>query len=290
MLRRAVASVKAQTISGVSVILINDCSPDELTNTICQELAALPDVTYIRHETNGNLSKARNTGFVAMENSIAIPLDADDTLPPNAVKEILKTFNTYPKTDMVFGDYIVSNPDTGVARIESCGILAHSNGELDVVKLAADWKLLGTSPCRKSLWEKIQGYSIAYGSTVQDVDFWRRALMQGAIGHYTNSVIYEWHRVESGMNANVRESDYLPLRIDSLPFYDRYNPKYALQMRDYIYRYYSARLMAKELQDFLTLEHGNAFSNWQRFKAKLMFFRPFYALLRRCNNLFRFLN
>ncbi len=244
----------------------------------------------MRHQVNGGLSKARNTGFATMTNAIAMPLDADDTLPLTAVEDTLKAFNRCPKADMVFGGYSIINNETGEYVTEYCQDICTTDSMLDAYALAKHWVLMGQSPCKHSLWLAIGGYSHKFTNTVQDVDFWRRAMLYGAKGFFANSVIYNWFRADTGMNANVQESDYLPLRIDSLPFYDRYNPEYALQMRDYIYRYYSARLMAKELQDFLTLEHGNAFSNWQRFKAKLMFFRPFYALLRRCNNLFRFLN
>jgi glycosyltransferase involved in cell wall biosynthesis len=45
LLRRAVASVANQTMQGFSILLINDCSPDALTNAICDELAALDGVT-----------------------------------------------------------------------------------------------------------------------------------------------------------------------------------------------------------------------------------------------------
>lgn len=287
LLRRAMASVHAQSVQGFSITLVNDCSPDALTNAICEELGEAEGVTYIRHESNGGLSKARNTGFAAMTNAIAMPLDADDTLPPNAVADILRTFNAHPEARMVFGGYAIIAPETDASTIESCESISTADAMLDIPALARDWKLLGTSPCKKSLWEAIGGYSLTYASTVQDVDFWRRAFMAGAQGGYTGKVIYHWYRAEGGMNASVREEDYLPLRIDSLPFYDRFNPDYGKEMRQYIYRYYAARLMAPELNAFLQLRHGDNFTVLQRLKARLMHIRPLYVVLRHLHNLVR---
>jgi glycosyltransferase involved in cell wall biosynthesis len=287
LLRRAVASVEAQTAQGFAVILVNDCSPDALTNAICDELALKEGVTYVRHDLNGGLSKARNTGFATMTNTIAMPLDADDTLPPDAVADTIRTFNAHPEADMVFGGYAIINPNTGASEVEHCDALVGSDGKLDVHALAQKWVLMGQSPCTKALWERIDGYSSKFTNTVQDVDFWRRAIQTGAKGAYTDTVIYHWYRAEDGMNASVREEDYLPLRIDSVPFYDRFNPKYGHEMRQYIYRYYAARLMAQELNAFLKLPHGDNFTFIQRIKAKLMYVRPLYVALRHLHNLVR---
>jgi glycosyltransferase involved in cell wall biosynthesis len=287
LLRRAIASVQAQTVKGFAVILVNDFSPDALTNAICDEISAMEGLTYVRHEVNGGLSTARNTGFTNMANTIAMPLDADDTLPVNAVEETLRTFNEHPDADMVFGGYAIIDPDTGLHKTETCKSLADEHGRLNPVALAHSWILMGQSPCKRTLWKSIDGYSSKFTNTVQDVDFWRRALMHGAKGYFTGTVIYNWYRAESGMNANVREEDYLSLRIDSLPFYDKFNPSYGLEMRHYIYRYYAARLMANELNEFLKLPHGETFTFVQRLKAKLMHIRVLYVPLRHGSNLFR---
>jgi hypothetical protein len=85
------------------------------------------------------------------------------------------------------------------------------------------------------------------------------------------------------MNNNVKESDYVLLRIDSLPFYDKFNTAYGAKMRDYIYRYFSSRLMAKELNYFLKTEK-HYFSFWQRLKAMGLYFKLFYIILRKIKN------
>ena len=87
------------------------------------------------------------------------------------------------------------------------------------------------------------------------------------------------------MNHSVSEENYLPLRIKSLPFYDRFNPEYGIEMRRYIYRYYSSRLMYKELSEFVKKE-SIFFSMLQKAKVSLMRYKFPYKILRRIKNLF----
>ena len=286
LLRHAFDSLHKQTLLGFRIVLVNDCSPDQHTNRICEELAQHPQVTYVRHEKNMGLSGARNTGFSAMTNEIAMPLDADDTLPNDAVEKTLETFNEHPSADMVFGDYALLNDAYEITERISCADLTEGNTLFDPYKLAVNYKLMGQSPCKKSLWHRINGYSPEFSNTVQDVDFWRRACLAGFEGRYIPSVIYHWRRLDTGMNNSVTEENYLPLRIKSLPFYDRFHPAYGKQMRDYIYRYFSARLMHRELAAFVKQEKKH-FSFGQQLKAKGMRFPLLYKVGRKLKNRWR---
>ena len=282
LIKRAIKSIENQSVKGFEVLLINDCSPDEVTNRICQELAQELVINVVFRKENGGLSASRNTGFEVMKGKIAIPLDADDELPHKAIEDILNTFNTFPQADMVFGNYKIIHHDKN--EVVDCGIIAN-NLEISLPSLAQNWNLLGTSPCTKALWEAIGGYSSAYTNTVQDVDFWRRAFLKGAKGFFTNTIIYNWFRADNGMNNQVKEEDYLPLRLESLPFYDQFNPSFGKEIRQYIYRYYSARLMIKELNTFVNQQSKHF--NWQqKVKAKLMHVKLLYKIARKAKNLF----
>lgn len=286
VLLRAVDSLKNQTVQGFQIILVNDASPDKETNEITNQLEGTPGLKVVRHASNQGLSGARNSGFLAMENEIAMPLDADDTLPETAVESTLAAFNASPDSDMVFGDYLLVPEDVRKANLVSCQCLSNQNGELNIEALAKNWILMGQSPCKKSMWARINGYSMEFSNTVQDVDFWRRAALANCKGYYANALIYHWHRNENGMNSQVSEEDYLPLRIKSLPFYDAYHPDYGKEMRQYIYRYYAARLMQKPLLDFLALQSAH-FSWIQKANVRLMGLGPFYTALRKIKSFFK---
>jgi glycosyltransferase involved in cell wall biosynthesis len=284
LLLRAIESVQNQSVQGFEVIVINDCSPDPKTNEICQNLKAQAYVV-IFHLENGGLSAARNTAFETMSGKIAIPLDADDTLPTDAVKHTLAAMNETPDADMVFGDYLLISDDNGNSERIECSDLTSSVRLLDPEKLARNWKLMGTSPCTKKLWQQLNGYSLTFSNTVQDVDFWRRAALNGMKGKYTPNILYHWYRADSGMNNSVSEEQYLLLRLESLPFYDKFHPEYGIDIRNYIYRYYAAHLMHIELNKFISKERP-FFSRYSVFKAKIMRYRVSYIVLRKIKNLF----
>jgi glycosyltransferase involved in cell wall biosynthesis len=280
---RALESLKQQTVQGFKIIIVNDASTHQETNEITEKLAGQEHLSVVRHSKNLGLSGARNSGFQQMCNSIAMPLDADDTLPPEAVKQTLEAFNRHPEAEMIFGDYLIVSNGVAAPKKVSCASLAPLNMELSIEALARNWILMGQSPCKKSLWEKIEGYSPEFTNTVQDVDFWRRAALAGLKGYYTNAVLYHWHRSDTGMNNQVKEEDYLPLRIKSLPFYDRFNPEFGLEIRQYIYRYYAARLMSTPLDLFVKRERAH-FTFLQRLKVKIMMAPFFYKSCRTLKN------
>lgn len=285
LLLRAIESLKNQTIQGFEVVIVNDCSKDELTNKICNDFRIEEKYRVIFRTENGGLSAARNTAFENMNGVFAIPLDADDTLPEDCVENVLNILNNNSNIDMIFGDYSIIN-EKSECDVVDCSVLANSVGKLDIYKLANNWILLGTSPCSKNIWHKINGYNLKFSNTNQDVDFWRRAFLSNCVGFYLKKCIYNWYKLDTGMNSNVNEENYLELRIDSLQFYDQYNFEYGLKMRDYIYRYYSSRLMYEELKDFVN-RNSLYFNFIHKIKVSLMKYKSIYKIIRKTKNIFK---
>ena len=286
LLRRAFDSLQRQTVQGFQVILVNDCSPDPLTNQICEELAEIDNVTYLKLDTNGGSSVARNAGLAIAKCSLLVPLDGDDSIPPDLLSIVLESFNHNPEISFLFGDYNLCIPETGAEKVVDCGFLADESGRLNPYELAKKWELLGQIPYKIELWEKLGGYKVEFSRTFEDVVFWREAIMAGFSGLYIPKPIYNWFRSEKGKNASLSEDEFFPVRVHSLPFYDRFNPEYGKEMRRYIYRYYAQRLMHKELAEFVRRE-SDSFSLVQILKAKLMNFPVLYKAGRKIKNLFK---
>ena len=79
-LRRALASVLAQTVEVLEIIVVDDAS-DDGTPSVVASLAD-PRVRYLVHDENRGLAAARNTGFEASRGAYVTFLDDDDELPP----------------------------------------------------------------------------------------------------------------------------------------------------------------------------------------------------------------
>ena len=87
-------------------ILVDDCSTD-LTPEILERAAhgGLPSARLLRHEHNGGLATARNTGLDAAEGDYLTFLDGDDWLAPGYLPQLLSGIETlgcdFVRTDHV---------------------------------------------------------------------------------------------------------------------------------------------------------------------------------------------
>ena len=82
-------SVLAQTFQDYEVICVNDGSPDN-SAAILSEYAQKDNRMTIITQENQGLSGARNTGLDHAKGEYIFFLDADDTLPPNALETMIK--------------------------------------------------------------------------------------------------------------------------------------------------------------------------------------------------------
>src|SRR5690606_13822706 len=74
-LRRAVASVLAQTVTGLEIIIVDDGSPVQVTP---DRLPSDSRIRILSHVTNRGASAARNTGRRAARGAWIAHLDSDD--------------------------------------------------------------------------------------------------------------------------------------------------------------------------------------------------------------------
>jgi len=222
LLRRAFASLAAQTDRSFEVVIVNDASPDAATNAICREIEHTAKARIIWRKTNGGLSAARNNGYQTIAGDICVPLDADDELPPMAIAAIRAGFRRAPAADFLFGKYLQTNVESQERKVVDCRELCGDDGYLDPRRITDNWILLGTGPCRKSAWQRIGGYAEAYSHGPQDVDFFLRLLTSGAKGIYVDEVIYHWHRSQRGMNSTQAGDAFRRVFLANLDFVDKF--------------------------------------------------------------------
>jgi glycosyltransferase involved in cell wall biosynthesis len=201
LIYKALDSLFNQNDTDFNIILVNGCSPDETTNRVCKEIEKSKKVLVIWNEVNLGMGISRNSAFEKLTTDVAVFLDADDTLPPNTIANIRSSFNAHPDADFVFGNYKLCDLEQNIEKTVDCSVISDINGSLSPSLLANNWKLLGSSPCKKSLWTKIGGYSLEFSNTANDVDFWQRAILAGAKGYFVNANIYNWNRSITGLNS-----------------------------------------------------------------------------------------
>ncbi len=101
--REALESIQAQTYKDFSVIISDDCSPDDL-RTIAEPFLADPRFTYRRNEKNiggENLVNHWNLLVDMCETPWLIMASDDDVYDPHFLEEIDKLQEKYPKVDLL---------------------------------------------------------------------------------------------------------------------------------------------------------------------------------------------
>jgi hypothetical protein len=75
-------SLKANTREDFEFILVDDCSRDGTPEILARAERELPGAVHVRHERNGGLATARNTGIDRARGEYLTFLDGDDWLAP----------------------------------------------------------------------------------------------------------------------------------------------------------------------------------------------------------------
>lgn len=126
MLQRAVESVMAQTYRPIEIIIVNDGSTDNTSNTVDSIAAAEPDTIRVLHIENSGPGKAREAGRLIAKGDYIQYLDSDDWLLPNKFLDQIQALSDTPDADIVYGvtrlvdadGAVLKEPskDTGVQR------------------------------------------------------------------------------------------------------------------------------------------------------------------------------
>ena len=180
----ALASVGAQTVQDIDLVVIDDHSPDD-SSLMVEKWAQLNAsrfnrLTVLRHRANAGLGFARNVGVAAAETPFVLPLDADNRLRPTACEKLLRRAQVseaafaYPAIQQ-FGD------KTDVFGEEAYSVLRLQVGNyIDAMALV-----------RKSAWAAAGGYDhVLYGW--EDFDFWCRLAERGLFGCSVPDVLADY--------------------------------------------------------------------------------------------------
>ena len=192
----AVNSVLNQSLPAKDLILVNDGSTDAKTNEVCHQLEKKAALRVLWQTLNGGPSIARNRGFAEATGDIFVLLDADDVLPPKALEHIQTTFDQHPTAGFIYGNYMRQNQSDAIGDVINPGEIT-----LQIMlsprrfSLSSQWKLIGTTPIRRSLWEALGGYDPEFGvQDLHDVEFWMRAIASGCSYHYVTESLYIWRK------------------------------------------------------------------------------------------------
>lgn len=108
-LPRCVASLRAQTLADIEIILVDDGSPDGCPQ-MCDRFAAEDARIRVVHKANGGVSDARNAGIAAARGKYLAFVDSDDFAEPEMFGTMLETAVSHD-CDVVICDCMKDFPD-----------------------------------------------------------------------------------------------------------------------------------------------------------------------------------
>lgn len=102
-LEETLQSVINQNYDNWEAVMVNDGSKDNLEQVALEYTKKDKRFIYFKKE-NGGLGSARNFGIQKAKGQFILPLDSDNKMRPNFLKDAIKIFNDNPELGIVYGD------------------------------------------------------------------------------------------------------------------------------------------------------------------------------------------
>lgn len=188
----ALASLRAQTLTAWTAVLVDDASNDA-TGAIFEAAAAEdPRFQVLRQERRRGLGAARNAGLATVRTPFIGFLDADDVMQPDALARMIGVLDA-TGSDLVAGAYVRLRPD---------GAGGYSPG------VVQPWVSAATAPERRGVTLEDHpeaSANIVAWSKVSRAAFWRDSGIRFPEGR-----LYEDQVVAQTMFARARRFDVIP--------------------------------------------------------------------------------
>lgn len=184
-LPRAIDSVRAQTISDVELVVVDDGSTDPAT---LDYLASLPDDVLLIRQENKGLPGARNSGFDAACGKYIMPLDCDDFLDPRCLEELLATVKSDNGVSYAFSNIALCGEKTGILKRNFNFFEQLFLNHLPYCILIS-----------KDLWREVGGYNERMCNGLEDWEFNIRLGFNGHYGRLVDKPLFFYYVRSAGM-------------------------------------------------------------------------------------------
>jgi len=208
-LPEAVESVVSQSYPDWEIIIVNDGSPDN-TNEVAQQLINKYSNKKIRllKKDNGERSDARNAGIAIANGEYILPLDADDKLAANALRNLLALALEQTSPCVVFG----SVQRFGVVNTRFIGADHYS------LKNLLQFNMVNVSSMfSKKVWQMLKGYKTEM-TMYEDWEFWINCHQHNIpfIGTRNIVLYYRKHSNSTTANNSAKKHNFFFAKIISL--------------------------------------------------------------------------
>lgn len=225
-LDETINSALSSSYNDFEIIIVNDGSTDEFTNQLLADYKK--PKTKVIHTKNQGLVKARNTALEHATGEYILPLDADDLIASDYIKDAVEHFDTHPNTGIVYCIAERFGEKKGIWEFP----------EFSVENLVHQCVIFNSAFFRKKDSDLVGGYSLNMNYNYEDWDLWLKIVELGR-DVYKIPKIQHFYRV----------------RYDSITYTRDWNGKMKTMNRNLYLNH--LKLFAKYHTDPLTLEGEN---------------------------------
>jgi glycosyltransferase involved in cell wall biosynthesis len=235
-LAEALESCLNQTYPNLEVIVVDDASPDR-----CAEIAEGfarrdPRVRVIRHQKNGGVSRAFNTGFDAAKGEYLTRLAQDDVFMAQAMAVMAGHLDGHPEAGLVYCDEQKIDEQGRVIGDRKKPAPETALTEGNKVGMCVMW--------RRSVWERTGKFNPEF-DTAEDYDYWLRVAEHFPIAKCPGGpqMSMRWHS-EMGSCVFNSKQEVLAAKIQAARMKDPWKARRVLE-RGYFNAAYSYRQQGK---------------------------------------------
>lgn len=195
---QTLASVFAQSVGRLEVIVVNDGSPD--TKELEQALAPYSGRIVYVTQSNQGVSAARNHGIRLARGEYVAFLDGDDEWLPHYLAEQLARADADAAAAVFYGDAEIfgAAPEAGRRFMER----SPSEGEVDFLSIATQrCTVMTTAMVRREIFSRT-GLLDEHLRSSEDFDFWLRAAHAGLRFNFTLRVLSRYRRRPNSLSAD----------------------------------------------------------------------------------------
>lgn len=187
-LEEAIQSVLNQDFDSYECIIVDDGSTDHTKEIGKRYENEYENIRYIFQENKG-LSAARNMGIKNSVGNFILPLDADDKISINYLKETYKKINSNPNISVVYGDSF-----TFGKSLRKWNLPNYSFNELLYKNMIHCCGLY-----RKKCWADVNGYDENLRQGLEDWEFWISILKKNKIAVKLKTCFFYYRQNEESM-------------------------------------------------------------------------------------------
>jgi glycosyltransferase involved in cell wall biosynthesis len=180
------------------IIIVNDGSPDEYTNTRLKELAT--EGYRVVFQKNSGVCTTRNNAIALSTGTYILPLDADNKIRAEFVLNAIKILDNEPDIDIVYGDGLTFGEKEE----------PYFQGEYNLQKLMITNFIDTCALYRREVWEKTGGYD-ANVPSFEDWEIWLHASFLGFRFRYLNEIAFDYRILP---NSLIRQTNRNKTRVN----------------------------------------------------------------------------